>query len=111
MIIWILIAKPFITILFGQKYLLAVPIFQALCAAMIPYMSAVPSVTAIIYGMKKTIYIGMFSFFQIVAIFFLNLIFIPKYGALGPTITFGIVNTILAIYSWVIVVRYYWSKR
>jgi len=106
-VIWILIAKPFITILFGDKYLSAVPIFQALCIGLIPYMSAVPSVTAIIYAMKKTIYIGMFSFFQIAAIFILNFVLIPKYGTFGPTITFGVVNTILAIYSWIIVINYY----
>ncbi len=110
MIIWILIAEPFITILFGQKYLSAVPIFQALCVGLIPYMSAVPSVTAIIYAMKKTVYIGMFSFFQIAAIFILNYVLIPKYGPFGPTITLGVVNLILAIYSWVIVISYYSKK-
>ena len=107
MVIWIIIAEPFITILFGQKYLSAVPIFQALCAGLIPFMSAVPPVTAIIYAMKKTIFIGMFSFFQIAAIFILNFILIPKYGPFGPTITFGIVNSALAIYSWIIVINYY----
>ena len=107
MVIWILIAKPFITILFGQKYLSAVPIFQALCATMIPYIAAVPSVSAIIYAMKKTVYIGMFSFFQIITMFLLNYIFIPKYGPFGPTIAFGVVYTILALYSWIIVINYY----
>lgn len=110
MVVWILVAKPFITILFGQKYLSAVPIFQALCAGLIPFMAAVPPVTAIIYAMKKTIFIGMFSFFQIAAVFILNFIFIPKYGPIGPTITFGVINSILAIYSWIIVINYYNKK-
>lgn len=107
-LLWVAIAKPFILILFGDKYLDSVPVFQALAAAGIPSMFAVPSVSAIIYAMKKTIYIGTFSFFQIAAIFILNLIFIPKFGVFGPTITLGITNTILAIYSWVIVIRHYW---
>lgn len=106
-IIWIIFAKEFTVLLFGDKYIDSVPILKALLAAQIPFLFTVPSVTAIIYAMKKTVYIGAFSFFQIAAIFFLNVFFIPKYGPIGPTLTFGIVNIILAIYTWVIVIRYY----
>lgn len=110
-IIWIIFAKPFILLLFGIKYLASVPVFQALAAAQIPFLFTVPSVTAIIYSMKKTVYIGAYSFFQIVSIFVLNFIFIPKYGPIGPTITFAITNTILAIYTWVIIIKHYWLKE
>lgn len=111
LIFWIIIAKPFIVILFGDKYLEAVPVFQALTASMIPFVFTAPSVTAIVYSMKKTVFIGAFSFFQLAAIFILNLYLIPKYGIFGPTITFGIVNTILAVYTWVIVIRHYWFAK
>ena len=57
--------------------------------------------------MKKTVFIGAYSFFQIVAIFALNFFLIPRYGVFGPTITLGITNTILAVYTWVVVIRYY----
>ncbi len=110
LVFWITIANPFIVILFGEKYIESVPVFQALTLAMIPFMIAVPSVTAIIYGMKKTKFIGYFSFFQLAAIFLINLIFIPQYGPFGPTLAFGFANIILAIYSWVIVVKHYWGK-
>ena len=111
LLLWIAIAEPFIVILFGDKYLEAVPIFQALTVSMIPFVLTAVSVTAIVYAMKKTVYIGVFSFFQIAAIFLLNLLFIPKFGIIGPTITFGITNTILAIYTWVIIIRYYWFEK
>jgi O-antigen/teichoic acid export membrane protein len=110
-VVWIIFAKPFILLLFGSKYIESVPIFQALAAAQIPFLFTVPSVTAIIYAMKKTVFIGSFSFFQIVAIFLLNYIFIPKYGPFGPTITFAITNIILAIYTWYIVIKYYWFEK
>jgi len=110
-VVWIVIAEPFIVLLFGEKYLVSVPVFKALAVAMIPYMLTAPSVTAIIYAMKKTVYIGAFSFFQIVAIFSLNYVFIPKYGPMGPTITFGVVYTILAIYTWTIVIKHYWLDK
>ncbi len=106
-LVWIFFAKPFMFILFGEKYLPAVPVFQALTASMIPFLFTVPPVTAIIYAMKKTVYIGAYSFFQLAAIFALNYYFIPKYGPFGPTITFGITNSILAIYAWVLVIKYY----
>ncbi len=110
-VVWIIIAKPFILILFGNKYLSSVPIFQALTASMLPFLLTVPSVTAIIYSMKKTVFIGIFSFFQIVATFALNFYFIPRYGPFGPTVTFGIINSILAIYTWIIVIKYYWGNK
>lgn len=110
-ILWIIIAKPFILILFGEKYIESVPVFQALAAAQIPFLFTVPSVSAIIYAMKKTVFIGAFSFFQIAAIFLLNFILIPKFGVFGPTITFGITNVILAIYTWTIVIKHYWIKK
>ncbi len=106
-IFWIIVARPFITILFGQKYLAAVPVFQALAASQIPFLFTVPPVTAIIYSMKKTIYIGVLAFFQLAAIFALNYYFIPKYGPFGPTLTFGITNIALAIYVWWLTIRYY----
>lgn len=110
-VVWILAAEPFILMLFGTKYIESVPVFQALTATLIPYMLAVPPVTAIIYSMKKTIYIGLFSFFQLASIFALNFIFIPRVGPFGPTIAFGIVYSILAIFTWAVVIRYYWLEK
>lgn len=107
-ILWIIIAEPFITILFGQKYLPSVPVFRALAASMIPFLITAPAVSAIIYAMKKPVYIGAFSFFQIAAIFLINYLLIPRIGAFAPTVAFGFVYTILAIYVWAIVIKYYW---
>lgn len=106
--LWIIVAEPFITILFGQKYLPSVPVFKALAASMIPFLITAPAVPAIIYAMKKPVYIGAFSFFQITAMFLINLLLIPKIGAFAPTVAFGVVNTILAVYVWTIVIKYYW---
>ena len=109
-IVWIIIARPFISLLFGIKYLPAVPIFQAFAASMVPFILATTPVTAIIYSMKKPIYIGYFSFFQLAAIFLLNLLLIPKIGPYGPLVAFFVVGLVLAIFSWAIVYNYYWSK-
>jgi O-antigen/teichoic acid export membrane protein len=110
-IFWIIIAKPFMLLLFGKKYLASVPIFQALAAAEIPFLFTAPSTSAIIYSMKKTVYIGAFSFFQLAAIFLLDLFLIPKYGVYGPVITLGLTNIILVVYSWFFVIKHYWGKE
>lgn len=109
-VIWIIIAKPFILLLFGDKYLPSVPVFQVLAGSLIPALFTIPSVTAIIYSMKKTIYIGVSSFFQTGVIVILNLLLIPKFGLYGPAITSGITNTLFAIYTWIVVYKYYWGK-
>lgn len=109
-VLWVVFAKPFMQIIF-PNYMDSVPVFQALTLSMIPFILTAPSVAAIIYAMKKNVYIGMYSFFQLAAVFLLNYYFIPKYGAIGPTLTYGITNMILAIYTWVIVVRYYWFEK
>ncbi len=109
-ILWVIFAKPFMMIIF-PNYIDSVPVFQALTLSMIPFILTAPSVAAIIYAMKKNVYIGAFSFFQLAAIFLLNSYFIPKYGAVGPTLTYGITNSILVIYTWVIVIRYYWFEK
>lgn len=109
-VIWIIFAKPFVLI-FGSKYLSSVAVFQALALSQIPFLFTVPPVTAIIYAMKKTKYIGVLSFYQLGAIFLLNLYLIPRFGSFGPTITFAITNTLLAIYVWYIVIRHYWFNQ
>lgn len=110
-VLLIIVAKPFILILFGDKYLESVPIFQALAAVQIPFLFSTPSTSAIVYSMKKTVYIGAFSSFQLIAILVLNFILIPKFGVYGPIISIGVTNVILVIYSWWIVIKYYWNYK
>jgi len=61
--------------------------------------------------MKKPIYIGYFSFFQLAVIFILSVTLVPIIGVYGPLIAFFVMNTILAIYAWVIVGKHYWGSE
>jgi O-antigen/teichoic acid export membrane protein len=105
----IAIAKPFILLAFGNKSLSSVNVFYALALSQIPFLFTTTPVTAIIYSIKKTIYIGILSFFQLAGTIALDYIFIPKYGVFGPTITYAIANTLVAVYVWIVVIRYYWG--
>lgn len=111
LVFWYLLADPFITVLFGDKYHDSVPIFRLLILSIVPFVLTTPSVNAIIYSIKKPKYIGFFSIFQLILIILLNVIFIQRFGALGPTYSLLIANTLLAIYTWIIVIRYYWNTN
>ncbi len=91
-----------IPILFGQKYLEAIPVFKGLLISMIPFVLSVPFVSLVIYTMKKPIYIAIATFIQLVVIGMCNLWFIPKLGRFGPAMGIGLGNlVILAITVWV----------
>lgn len=110
-VFWVIIARPFMLFLFGDKFLPSVGVFQALAIAYIPFVVTAPAASAIIYALKKPIYIGAFSFFEIAGIFLLNLFFIPRYELYGPVIAFGIVRMAHSIYIWSVVVRYYFLSK
>jgi len=110
-VFWIVFAKPFILVLFGEKYISSVPIFQALTAAMIPFFLATPASTAVIYSLKKPVFIGIYSIFQLIAIFALNLFLIPKYGVYAPTLSFAFVNVVLCLFVWTICFKHYFSMK
>jgi O-antigen/teichoic acid export membrane protein len=105
-IFWIIIARPFIAI-FGDQYLPAVNVFRVLALSMIPFVLTVPSVTAIIYAIKKPGYIGRFSVVQLILVVILNLLLIPRVGVYAPALVFGVINIMLLIYSWSIVISHY----
>lgn len=110
-LLWIAVAEPFIVLLFGEKYISSVPIFRILAISTIPFLITAPAVSAIVYAMKKTVYIGTFAIPQLAVIFILNRIFIPVYGAYGPAYTLIITHSILAIYVWSIVIKHYWLDK
>lgn len=109
-IAWIFLARPFILLLFGTKYAESIVLFQYSLMSLIPFVLATPAVTAIVHAMRKPVYVGIFSFPQILLIFFLNLYFIKLYGGIGPSVAFLITHSIMAIYAWVIASNYYFKK-
>jgi len=110
-VLWIIIAKPFILILFGDKYI-------RLCSDF-PSLGGSPNTghfydTGFIHNYlrnEKTVYFGVYSFFQLAMTFALNLILIPKYGVFAPAIVMAIGGVISVIFTWTIVIRHYWVKN
>lgn len=104
------IIGPFIKYFFPD-YVDVIVVYKYLIIALFPFIFTAPSVTAIIYAMNKPKYIGLYSFPQLAMVFGFNYLFIPLYGYMGPVYTLAISNTILAVYTWVIVIKYYWFSK
>ena len=101
---------PFIKYFFPD-YVDVIVVYKYLIIALVPFIFTAPSVTAIIYAMNKPKYIGLYSFPQLAIVFGFNYLLIPLYGYMGPVYTLAISNTVLAVYTWIIVIKYYWFTK
>ena len=92
-----LLARPIILLVFGEKYLEAVPVFVALTFAMIPFLLSIITVNPLIYAFNQPAYVAWITVIQVVALVVLDIYLIPTFGALGPTISLGITNTLVLV--------------
>ncbi|MFA6570020.1 MAG: oligosaccharide flippase family protein [Bacteroidota bacterium] len=104
-IILIIVAYPFMMILFGEKTRDSVPVLQLLLVAMIFFVASVPPVSLAIYYLKKPHILSINSVIQLIIVIAGNLYFIPKFGRFGPIyslmLAYGITlvfTTYLSIY-------------
>ncbi len=101
----ILIAHPFIILLFGEKAAPSVPVFQALTLAFIPFVANSLAISTIIYTLKKPWIIGLTSILQTILVIVGQLILIPTLGKIGPAVSMGIANTITMLISYSVIAR------
>lgn len=101
---------PFINFFFPD-YKDVIIVYKYLIIALVPFIFTAPSVTAIVYAMNKPKYIGLYSFVQLAIAIIFNYLLIPIYGYMGPVYTLAISNTVLVVYTWAIVVNYYWISK
>ena len=92
-----LLARPIILLVFGEKYLEAVPVFVALTFAMIPFLLSIITVNPLIYAFNQPAYVAWITVIQVVALVVLDIYLIPTFGAIGPTISLGITNTLVLV--------------
>lgn len=94
MLISALLAKPIINIVFGDKFVAAIPVFQALTVAMIPFIFSMATTSALIYTYNQTKFIAQLTAFQVILMVIIELILIPSLGSFAPPIALGITNTL-----------------
>ncbi len=93
----ILLARPIVSVVFGSKYLAAIPIFQAMTIAMVPFLLGIITINPLIYTYNKPKFVAGVTVVQIVLLLLLDWWLIPIYGAMGPAISLFIVNIIVLI--------------
>lgn len=91
----IIFADPLVRTIFGEKYIAAIPVFRALTLAMIPFLLSVITSQPLIYSFNQPKFFSRVTILQVIILIILDLLLIPRYGALGPTISLGIANTLV----------------
>lgn len=97
MIFVVILAKPIILLVFGPKYLEAVPVFKALTIALIPFLFSLVTSNPIIYTYNQPDYFAKVMIVQVVILITLDVILIPTMGAMAPAIALGVSNTVMLI--------------
>lgn len=95
----IIFADPLVRTIFGEEYIAAIPVFRALTLAMIPFLLSVITSQPLIYSFNQPKFFSRVTMLQVIVLITLDLLLIPRYGALGPTIALGISNTLVVILS------------
>lgn len=86
-IVMIVIAEPFMVVLFGQKTIVAVSVFRLLLVSMIFFVGSIPAVSLAIYYLKKPYILTVNSVLQLVIVIIGNLILIPRFSRMGAAIS------------------------
>lgn len=92
-----LLAHPIVYIVFGAKYLSAIPVFQAMTFAMIPFLLGIITINPLIYSFNQPRFVAATTLIQVVLIVILDVILIPSYGAMAPAISLFLSNMIVLI--------------
>ncbi len=101
MITCVFLARPIILLVFGNQYLEAIPVFQLLTLAMIPFLFTIVTVNPIIYSYNHPHFIALTSFIQTVILVVVDILLIPHFGAIAPTISLAISNlVVLGLTGW-----------
>lgn len=92
-------AEPIINIVFGDKYHAAVPIFQVITVAMIPFIFSLVTTPALIYTFNQPRFVARLTAAQVILMVIIELIFIPSIGSFAPPLALGVTNTVVFIIS------------
>ncbi|MBU1200453.1 oligosaccharide flippase family protein [Patescibacteria group bacterium] len=95
MLVMVALAKPIVLLVFGVKYLEAIPVFQVLTIALIPFLFSIITSNPIIYTYNQPDYFAKITIIQVVILVALDIILIPSLGAMAPAISIGVSNLVV----------------
>ncbi|MDP9360681.1 MAG: oligosaccharide flippase family protein [Acidobacteriota bacterium] len=81
----VVLARPFILLLYGTRYVSIVPVFQVLVFALAVTAVAAPA-NGILYALEEYRFLVRYETVIAIAILLLDIILIPRYGSLGAAV-------------------------
>ena len=97
MLLMVILAKPIILLVFGIKYQEAIPVFQVLTIALIPFLFSIITSTPIIYTYNQPSFFAKITILQTVTLVTLDILLIPSLGAFAPAISLGVSNVLILL--------------
>ena len=97
MLVMVALAKPIVLLVFGVKYLEAIPVFQVLTIALIPFLFSIITSNPIIYTYNQPDFFAKITIIQVVILVALDVILIPSLGAMAPAIAIGVSNVVVLV--------------
>jgi O-antigen/teichoic acid export membrane protein len=99
MSVCVLFASPIIKIVYGPDYIEAVPVFQAMTIAMIPFLFSLVTTPAIIYTYNRPDFYAKISALQVLLIIAIEVSTISRFSYFAPVIALGTTNVLILIIS------------
>lgn len=99
MLVFVFFSKPIILLIFGLKYSASIPVFKWLTIALIPFLLSIVTVTPIIYTYNQPKFFAAITIIQVITMIILDILLIPKMGAMAPAVSIGVSNMIILILS------------
>ena len=97
MLICVFLAGPIITLVFGDKYLPAIPVFRWMTISMLPFLFSLITTPAILYTYNKPDFFAKTTAFQVITIIIMEIILIPRISYYAPVVAMGVTNVFVLI--------------
>jgi O-antigen/teichoic acid export membrane protein len=93
-----ILAGPLITFVFGEKYILAIPVFRALTFSMVPFIFSIVITPPLLYSYGQSSLFAKVAASQVVAMIILEIILLPILGVYATAVALGSTNAIATIF-------------
>jgi O-antigen/teichoic acid export membrane protein len=98
MLSMIVLADPLVNFVYGNKYVQAIPVFQALTIGMIPFLFSIIVTPPMLYSYGQSSLFAKVSGMQVLSMIILEILLIPKLGVYAPAIALGTTNAAATIF-------------
>lgn len=109
--IFLFLAKPIILLVYGSRYLSAVPLFQGLVLANLPLILTIPATNSLVYFFKRPQIVTGISAFQLVVMAVLSWGLIPHLVGQAPVLGFMVANGLGFVLMYGFWLRFYAKAR